>query len=169
MELYECYFMTNQNKLYVFVKGRTGRSAFEITDAHFHPLHEEVIESLLNKKGEKLSPYHTDLKAIEASLEYIKHNRSNNGLPSQPCVFIFTTYENNYHVASGLKNALKEPLQSFKQNIDKLKIDLRREGINSNDHVKFYWIPDDLENRIANVNQLLNEDSSFGTSHAKKP
>jgi hypothetical protein len=148
------------NKLYLFVKGRSGRGAFEITDAQFNPLYEQIVEPLLTKIGEKLSPCHTDLKAIEAGLEYIKLNRGKNGLPQQPVIFIFTTYENNYHIAAGLKEAHKEPLKNFKKNLDSLKLDLKRSGIHSNDDIKFYWIPDDFENRITNVNELLNGGSS---------
>jgi hypothetical protein len=70
-------------------------------------------------------------------------------------------YENNYHVAAGLKEAHKEPLKNFKKHLDSLKFDLKRSGINSNDGVKFYWIPDDFENRVTNGNELLNENSSF--------
>ncbi len=54
------------NKLYVFVKGRAGRCAYEISDPQFNPLYDQVVEPLLNENGEKLSPYHTDLKPIEA-------------------------------------------------------------------------------------------------------
>lgn len=148
--------MSKENTLYIFVKGLLGKCAYEIYNAKFEPLHHEVIEGLADK-GNKLSPYSTDLEAIKAGLKYVKENRGQDGLAEQPSIFIFTTYENNYHIAVGLKNAQKEPLKKFKHDLDTLILDLRRNGKNKDDNVKFYWIPDDFENRIENVKNLLKD------------
>lgn len=101
-----------------------------------------------------------DLKAIEKSLEYIKDNRGNNGLPEEPVISIFTTYENNYHVATGLKKPKKEERKQFLETLNKLKDDFARQGQAQHDEIKCYWIPDNFENCIEDVKKLLDGDSS---------
>lgn len=143
-----------QNQLYVFVKGRKGRGAFEITDSNYEPKHKESVE--IEGKPE-LSPSTMDLKAIEKSLEYIKEHRGNDGVPAEPVVSIFTTYENNYHVASGLKKPQTSERIQFKQALEKLQEDFARPGQGQHDEIKCYWIPDDFENHIVDVKDLLDK------------
>src|SRR5579885_687903 len=139
-----------QNHLYVFVKGNKGKGGYEITDTDFNPIHSDVVEN-----GETASPYLMDLQAIEKSLEYIIDNKGNNGIPNEPVIFIFTTFENNYHVAAGIKEPLRKEMKKFMKNFSQLKRNLIRPGIASHDEVKCYWIPDNFENRIEDVKRLL--------------
>ena len=145
----------SENSLYIFVKGRAGKAAFEITDEKFNCLHYQINEPLLNKEGGKIFHGHADLKAIEASLEYLVANRGKNGIPELPSIFLFTTYELHYHIAVGLKKPRNDILINFKENIEKLKDRLHRNSVSSFDDVKFYWIPEGFENRFEHVNQLL--------------
>jgi hypothetical protein len=139
------------NNLYVFVKGNKGKGAFEITDSEFKPVHSAIVNE------NNISPHLMDLKAIEMSLEYIRDNRGKDGLPDQPVTFIFTTFENNYHIAAELKEPKEHNTIKFKKRFDKLKNALLRDGMDSHDEVKCYWIPDNFENRIEDVKKLLTE------------
>lgn len=143
-----------KNHLYVFVKGRKGKGAFEITDSDYEPQHIEPVEI----EGEsELPPSTMDLKAIEKSLEYIKEHRGSDRVPKEPVISIFTTYENNYHVASGLKKPQTPDRIQFKQALEKLQEDFARPGQGQHDEIKCYWIPDDFENCIEDVKKLLNK------------
>jgi hypothetical protein len=139
-----------QNHLYVFVKGHKGKGAFEITDSDFNVKHTDVVEG-----KETTSPFLMDLKAIERCLEYIRDNRGNKVIPHEPVVFIFTTFENNYHVASGIKDPNKYEMKTFSKKYTQLRKDLVRKNKNQHDEVKCYWIPDNFENRIEDVKKLL--------------
>jgi hypothetical protein len=144
-----------QNHLYVFVKGNKGIGGYEITDTDFKPIHSDIVE-----KQDTPSPPLMDLKAIEKSLEYIKDNRGKNTIPKKPVIFIFTTFENNYHVAAGLKAPQTKEMKQFKKNLNQLKKDLIRPDVAPHDEVKCYWIPDNFENRIEDVKELLDKEKS---------
>lgn len=141
-----------ENHLYVFVKGRKGKGAFEITGSDYEPRYKESVEI----EGEpELPPSTMDLKAIEKSLEYIKEHRGRDGVPKEPVISIFTTYENNYHIASRLKKPKRPDRIRFRKALEKLQEDFARPGQGQHDEIKCYWIPDDFENRIEDVNKLL--------------
>lgn len=144
----------NPNSLYVFVKGNKGKGAFEITNSQFEAIHSGIVE---DKKI--FSPLLMDLNAIIKSLEEIRDNRGKDGFPNQPVIFIFTTYENNYHIAAGLKETEgNKKTAEFKKNYDQLKVAFYRNGVKPHDEVKCYWVPDNFENRIEKVKQLLLDD-----------
>lgn len=144
--------INNKNHLYVFVKGRKGKGAYEVTDKEYKLKYKGEIES-----EEKLPPSTMDLRAIEKSLEYIKECRGKNGVPAEPVVSIFTTYENNYHVASGLKKPKKPERIRFTQALEKLRGEFSRPGNKLLDEIKCYWIPEGFENCIKDVNELLDK------------
>lgn len=142
-----------QNHLYVFVKGRKGKGAFEITDSDFHPKYTDAVKDQNNTTP----PFLMDLKAIEKSLEYVRNNRGNGVIPEDPVIFIFTTFENNYHIATTLKTPQTDEMKEFMKNFAQLKKDLARQQVFQHDEVKCYWIPDNFENRIDDVKKLLDE------------
>lgn len=144
--------INKQNHLYVYVKGHKGRGAFVVTDSHFNPQYSEPIVA---EEDSKQTPLLMDLKAIERSLEYIKDNRGKGTIPKEPVISVFTTYENNYHVASGLKKPQTEEMKEFIRTLKKLKTEFIRPGQKQRDEIKCYWIPDDFENRIVDVKILL--------------
>jgi hypothetical protein len=95
-------------------------------------------------------------------LEYVKNNRGQNRLPDQPVIFIFTTFENNYHLAiqeKNPKNQNKDTME-FRKRFDGFKRDFHRNNVNLGDEVKCYWIPENFENRMENVKKLLSENAS---------
>jgi len=139
-----------QNQLFVFVKGNKGIGGFEITDTNFEPKHSDVVESQTDEPAISM-----DRRAIESSLEYIKANRGKNSIPSNPVIYIFTTFENNYHVVIGDKESKSEKSKIFMEKLNKLKNDFKRPGIGNNDEVKCYWIPKNFHNCMEDVNQLL--------------
>jgi hypothetical protein len=142
------------NHLFVFVKGNKGKGAFEITDSDFNQQHAASID-----EGQTL-PYLMDLKAIEKSLEYIKDNRGKNGIPKEPVIFIFTTFETNYKVAAKIIKPQKNEMKNFMENFIRLKKYLERKNINQHDEVKCYWIPDNFENHMEAVKKLLDGEGS---------
>jgi hypothetical protein len=155
MHLWDYTMSKNENVIYIFVKGNKGKFASEITDSNFVSLHTIVKRDLLDGKKERMSAIHADIQAMIITLEYIKENRGKNKIPSEPVTFIFTTFENNFHIANQLKNPDKCK-DKIKQ-IDKIKSDLAR-SISDKDQVKVYWIPKDFKNRMEKVEQLLKDE-----------
>ncbi|HAT1811122.1 TPA: hypothetical protein I8Y95_000598 [Legionella pneumophila] len=149
----------NASVIYIFVKGNKGKFAYEITDNNFEILYQNRDDHVLNDKNEELSPIHSDVKAMIASLEYVKNHRGKNGIPENPVSFLFTTFENNFHIANKLKTADK--CKAGMKEIDKIKVALARSLIDK-DQVKVFWIPKNFENKMEDVEKLLLGDSSSG-------
>lgn len=146
----------NQDVVYIFVKGNKGRFAYEITDHKFKDIYQSVKTDILNDKNEKMYPINTDMQAMLESLNYVKDNRGKNKIPIHPVVFLFTTFELNFHVANALKNPDKN-----KENVKELegiKKELARSFFDR-DQIKIYWIPKDFENRMGYVEKLLEEEA----------
>lgn len=141
--------INKKNLLYVFVKGHKGRGAFEIMNSAYKSQHKDSVSKSL------ASPIYMDLKAIEASLKYIKDHRGENHIPQNPVIFIFTTYEVNYEVASDKKVPKKPEMIQFKKTLEKLRDEFKRPHQKQRDEIKCYWIPDNFENHIEDVKKLL--------------
>lgn len=140
--------MSSESKLYVFVKGFKGKGAFEITDANFTPITDQIIEGEQNE-----SPQSMDRKAILSSLEYIKNNAKK--FPKDPVIFIFTTYENNYEIATARKDALVKNTQDFVATYKTLQNHFFRPQVKLKDEVKCFWIPKHFNNRMEEVTNFL--------------
>ncbi len=49
-------------------------------------------------------------------------------MPKEPVISIFTSFENNYQVASGIKKPQKEHIKEYVRKIEFFKSDLRKFG-----------------------------------------
>lgn len=146
----------NKNDYFVFVKGNQGKFAYEITDHTFKPLHEEIQYNLSDINGKPLFALYTDLLAINDSLKYIKSNPRK--FSKNPNIFIFTTYENNFHVFMGLKKPKVQEMKNQFNLFQQQKKNLIRLDIGKNeadDNVKIYWIPKGFENRMTYVENII--------------
>lgn len=140
------------------MKGKKGRGGYIITNSSCEPVHKQVVENLKNEKGD-LWPVHTDWEAINASLEYVRDTRGSNKIPANPTIFLFTTYENAFHILSDQKNIRESKKSEVYFNKTKsLMKELHREKIpySKDDNVKFFWIPEGFINRVPDVVELLN-------------
>jgi hypothetical protein len=146
---------TNSSTIFVFGKGNKGRCGYLICDNDFKVMHENIEEDLLNKQGEMKAPALTDYDAIIKSLEYIRDHRGRQNIPLKPVVFLFTSFENTYHVCSTLKNVdrQKEHMIEFKNKVESLLKQLQR--MPYDDNVKFLYIPNKFENRMLDLDENL--------------
>ena len=145
----------NERALYVFVKGNLGRGAYIITDSKGNQLQAKVLEDLNDESGKMLGPYRTDRDTLINSLEFIRDNRNKNGIPEKPIIFAYSTFENNYHMSSDLKDRVKAESKDFFDKILQLKQQLDRRLPNKDESIKFYYIPEGFNNKMDDVNQLL--------------
>lgn len=126
-----------------------------IADYAFKELYRDDVESL-TKGG---NPLYSDYQAVVSSLNYIKNNRGSNSIPLEPVVFIFTNTENNYHISIKEKNANQPEVKRFKAEIHDLVSDLRR--TNSDNNVKFIYIPKNYINLMPDLETYLKENKSL--------
>lgn len=146
----------NKNTVYIFVKGNKGRASYEITNVSGDVLHSTVIERIEDKSGAPLWPIESDWVAIINGLKYVSDGRGVNSMPEQPIVFIFTTYENTYHVANHMKGTVKPKFSGFLDQYESIKKDLKRKSsVGRDDDVKMFWIPQGFVNRMDKVDELL--------------
>lgn len=144
----------NENSIYIFVKGNKGRFAYEITDYQFNTLHSDVDKNLTNQDGSELWQNSADFEAMIASLKYIVSHKGTNGIPDKPIIFVFTTFENNYQVASEIKKP--NATYKYKTQLEHLEKQLSR-GVPDPD-VRYHWIPNNFQDRMSFVKELLSRD-----------
>jgi hypothetical protein len=150
------YLMShNPDVIYIFVKGNKGRGAFVITNSTGIPLCQKIVEDLETE----LSPIHADWAVINKALEYVKVNINKNGIPKEPVIFVFTTYENVYQVLAHIKNPESDKYKRyFKQTEDLKKLLERRSlGVKIDDNVKFQYVPEGFVNKIPDLVRMLGE------------
>lgn len=145
----------NSSTIFVFGKGHKGRCGYLICDNDFKPICQNIEEGLLNDKGELKAPANSDYDAIIKSLEYIRDNRGNSSIPSSPVVFLFTSFENTYHVCSKIKKADpdKTHMVDYVKNIRGIMLQLQRAP--RDDNVQFLFIPKKFENHMELVDEML--------------
>lgn len=155
----------NEKTIYIFIRANQGRGAYEITNVNGITLHNEILNVLLDKEQNQLKPLYVDWEVIIKSLEYVRDNRNKKGIPGEPTIFIFTTFENNYHIATKIKNHNNENFKNYLKTINILKQQLKRSSsiLKEDDNIKFHYIPDNFENKMEQVNALL------GHKARKKP
>lgn len=145
----------NSSTIFVFGKGNKGRCGYLICDNDFRFIYQNIEEDLLNTKGEPKAAANSDYDAIIKSLEYIRDNRGKNSVPSSPVVFLFTSFENTYHVCSKIKRADpdKEHMVDYVKSIRSIMLQLQRAP--RDDNVKFLFIPKKFENHMELVDEML--------------
>ncbi|MFW2571281.1 hypothetical protein [Legionella sp. 29fVS95] len=152
------YMSNNSATVFVFVKGNLGRYGYLVSDCDFNILYEKVEEDILNDEGIKKSPIHTDYEAIIKSLDYIYEHRGMDNIPSQPTIFLYTSFENNYHVCLTVKNAdpkkphMVEYVEKIKSLVEKLQ---RTNKTNKDEDVKFLFLPKKFINQMDIVDEML--------------
>lgn len=141
------------DKIYVFVKGHKGAGAFLIAGSDFKEIYKNIVPG-----QDEDWPKYMDLKAIEASLEYIKKSKGKDQIPAQPVICIYTNEENNYEIAAGLKGVdqTNKKMVQFKKNLNQLEKVFNKDRPQK-DGVKYLWIPNNFEKQIENLKQLLLE------------
>lgn len=147
----------NESTVYVFVKGNKGKCAYEVTDTFGTVIQSQIFDNLKDDQGAPLYQSHSDWLAAIKALEFIRDNRGRSKVPEEPMIFIFTTYENIYHIASTLKNPCADSSKKYLDKINELKPQLTRKSkIKSVDeNVKFQYLPASFENKMDEVDQLL--------------
>ena len=152
----------NENTVYVFVKGNKGKCAYEITDTFGAVLHSQRFDDLKDDQNKPLYQSHSDWLAVIKSLEYVRDNRGNNNIPTEPMIFIFTTYENNYFVATGLMKRNADASKMYMGEIYNLKSQLQRDKQikTADDNVKFQYLPDGFDNKMDEVDKLLGNEKN---------
>lgn len=146
---------TNNSDLFVFVKGNLGRCAYLISDNNFNELYKTIEDDIHTIKGKPSPPAHTDYEAIIKSLEYIEEHRGVDNIPPNPVVFIYSNFENTYHLCSTLKNPnpAKTHMVEYVSKIKELMSDLKRSD--KDDNVKFLFVPKKFTNKMDVVDQIL--------------
>jgi hypothetical protein len=123
----------NAATIYVYVKGHGGQYAYMILNHKYEPLYKS------NRCITDVNPIalYADWQAMIASLEYINEHKGKANFPDLPVVTVFTSFENNYHVAAGIKQArskdIKEMLREFNEAKKKLARDKSTIGTNGPD------------------------------------
>lgn len=141
--------------LLLIVKGTKGKYAFEIKNCKGEQLHIALKENVLDPKGLHMWPNNTDFEAIIAGLNYIYANRGKNNIPVDSAILVYTTFENNYQVASGIKTARQENIKVYVEMIGMYKNLLRKFGA-KDDTVKILFAPNDFSHHFDNIEDLLN-------------
>lgn len=142
-----------------FVKGNKGKYAFEIKDREGKQLYISLKENVNDLQGMPMWQNNTDFEAIIACLKFIKENRGKNKIPFDAAISIYTTFENNYQVACGIKKAQKENIKDYLKEIGYYKKVLRKYGA-KDDTVKIFFAPNNFTHHFDNIKELLNGASS---------
>lgn len=142
----------NDEKIFIFVKGRMGRYAYRITTGDYVEISSEIKEEILENGKEKWQ-MDCDADAIIDSLMYVLDNTGKDGIPCTPIVHIITTYELLSQIASGEKKSKR--LHKFKTNLESIRNKFRQNGTAISDRVKIIWLPNNFQNQMEHVDQLL--------------
>ncbi len=140
----------SNNTIYVFVKGHKNKYAYIIVDSHF-----KAFDSAVSKEVTENIPSYCDWHAMIDALNFIQANKGKS-LPEDPVVKIFTSYEKNFDVASGLdkSNKFAGMFEQYIQAKRPLERGLGKVG-DQDDSVRVYFLPKEFKEHMKQVIAIM--------------